>query len=88
MAYPHGRRVFHSNESQLRSILKKFDVNGDDRLDKKELKEVFQHLGARFPGWRAGRGFSHVDANGDGFISEEELDGLIKYIKKLGYTLN
>ncbi|CAL5332387.1 unnamed protein product [Camellia sinensis] len=65
------------NEEQLKGIFKKHDKNGDGRLSRKELKKAFEELGAWIPDWRALRGLCNADANGNGFISEEEMNSLI-----------
>ncbi|GMP44214.1 hypothetical protein CsSME_00013253 [Camellia sinensis var. sinensis] len=67
------------NEEQLKGIFKKHDKNGDDRLSRKELKKAFEELGAWIPDWTALRGLCNADANGNGFISEEEMNSLILY---------
>ncbi|KAG2663704.1 hypothetical protein I3843_16G047500 [Carya illinoinensis] len=74
-----------TSEEQLLEILKKYDVNHDSGLSKEELKAAFQSLGALLPGWRANRALHHVDTNGDGLVSWEELKGLTQYAKKHGY---
>ncbi|RVW99965.1 hypothetical protein CK203_024689 [Vitis vinifera] len=55
------------------------------RLNKAELKQAFQHLGALIPGWRAHRALHHADADGDGCISEKEMKDLVEYAAKFGY---
>ncbi|KAL7262113.1 hypothetical protein ACSBR1_000488 [Camellia fascicularis] len=74
-------------EEQLKGIFKKHDQNGDGRLSRKELKKAFEELGAWIPDWRAWRGLSNADANGDGFISEEEMNSLVSYAKQFGFTV-
>ncbi|KAL3514519.1 hypothetical protein ACH5RR_027236 [Cinchona calisaya] len=74
-------------EEQLKGIFKQHDRNGDGRLDKAELKEAFKQLGAMIPGWRAARGLSQADANGDGYITEEEMTSLVHYAIRFGYSL-
>lgn len=74
------------NEAQLKSWFTLFDANKDGRLSKEELKNALEGLGSTFPAWRAWRALRHADENGDGYISEEELDGLVKYIVKRGYS--
>lgn len=69
-----------TNEKDLKQILKAHDVDGDGRLSKNELKEAFRKLGAWFPAFRAARALSHAHANNDGYISDDELDQLVKYI--------
>lgn len=76
------------NVEQLKYIFKHHDKNGDGRLDKAELKEAFKDLGGILPGWRAARGLQHADANGDGFITEDELTCLVKYAIQFGYSVN
>ncbi|KAL3514518.1 hypothetical protein ACH5RR_027235 [Cinchona calisaya] len=73
---------------QLKGIFEQCDKNGDGRLDRAELKEAFKRLGAMIPRWRAARGLHHADANGDGYIDEEEMTGLVNYALHLGYTVN
>ncbi|XWS25629.1 hypothetical protein CRYUN_Cryun27aG0084300 [Craigia yunnanensis] len=73
-------------EAQLKSIFKRFDTNGDGRLSKQELRDAFASLGSYLPGWRAGRGLYQANGNGDGYVSDDELDDLVKYALKCGYT--
>ncbi|KAG6674716.1 hypothetical protein I3843_15G055800 [Carya illinoinensis] len=75
------------NEEQLKLIFKQKDVNSDGVLDKEELKKAFQQLGALIPVWRVHRALSHADENGDGLISAEELEEVVKYAHKVGYSV-
>ncbi|KAL3497456.1 hypothetical protein ACH5RR_040188 [Cinchona calisaya] len=75
-------------ERQLSDIFKQHDKNGDRRLDRAELKEAFKQLGAMIPSWRAARALHHADLNGDGYIDEEEMTGLVNYALRLGYTFS
>lgn len=77
----------YSPNRDLKHFLKKYDKNGDGRLDKEELKQDFKELGARLPEWRAYRALKHADTNGDGFITLDETNLLIEYILKNGYTI-
>ena len=74
-------------EDQLRRVFEKFDKNGDHKLSKEELKEAFKDMGAYFPGWKAWRGLQVADANRDGFITEDEMNELVNYAVKSGYTV-
>ncbi|OMO74803.1 Calcium-binding EF-hand [Corchorus olitorius] len=74
-------------EAQLRSIFKRADENRDGRLDKHELRNAFVSLGSHLPCWRAGQGLHRADGNRDGYISEDEMDALIQYALKIGYTM-
>ncbi|XP_050267188.1 uncharacterized protein LOC126710987 [Quercus robur] len=86
-----GRVKFDSKpstpEHQLRKIFKKF-VNNEHRLGKQELKEAFEYLGSIIPGFRANRALHHADANEDGFIDEEEMNELVNYAIRVGFTCN
>ncbi|KAJ9186729.1 hypothetical protein P3X46_002272 [Hevea brasiliensis] len=74
-------------EGQLKALFKEHDANGDGRLSKEEIKKAFQQLGSRFPGWRVRRSLHHADSNGDGSIGLDELDELVKYVGKFGYSI-
>ncbi|XP_021679653.2 uncharacterized protein LOC110664327 [Hevea brasiliensis] len=74
-------------DDQLRGLLKRYDANNDGKLSKAELKVAFKSLGSHFAGWRAMRAIHHADANGDGCISEDEMEELIKYAIKLGFQM-
>ncbi|KAK2660318.1 hypothetical protein Ddye_006851 [Dipteronia dyeriana] len=69
----------------LKDFFRRFDKDEDRRLSKQELKNAFNSLGSRCPTWRATRALQHADANGNGYISDQELDGLVKYAAKHGY---
>ncbi|KAL5777790.1 hypothetical protein ACOSP7_010716 [Xanthoceras sorbifolium] len=73
-------------EEKLEDFFRRFKTDDQDqRLSKQELKDAFDSLGSRFPAWRAKRALQHADTNGNGYISEQELDGLVKYAAKHGY---
>ncbi|CAN4092724.1 unnamed protein product [Withania somnifera] len=75
-------------DEQLTKAIKKYDSNGDCSLNKEDLKEVFRQLGSTAPRWRAARALHHADKNGNGCIDMgAELDQLVKYVRKHGYTL-
>jgi Ca2+-binding EF-hand superfamily protein len=75
-------------EAQLMGMFRRFDANGDGLLSRQELRNAFSTLGSSAPGWRAFRALCHADKNGDGSISEAELDNLVRYALKHGYTIN
>ncbi|KAL8230902.1 hypothetical protein R6Q59_034371 [Mikania micrantha] len=71
-------------ENQMKTIFKAFDTNEDGKVSRKELKSGLKSFGLRFAGFRAWRAMRHVDANGDGFIGEDEIEELTKYASKWG----
>ena len=64
---------------EVMSLFKRYDVNNDGKLSWEEVKAGFRRLQSRFPAYRAQRAFQMADKNGDGYISEAELDNLVKY---------
>lgn len=75
------------DKEKLKTVIRRYDTDGDGNLSRKELKKAFKELGATAPGWRAIRALCHADKNRDGFISEEELGNLVHYAAKRGYVL-
>ncbi|KAK1554850.1 hypothetical protein Q3G72_018305 [Acer saccharum] len=78
-------------EQQLVDIFKSLDANGDGVLCQRELKIAFNGWGAWFPGmptFRANRGISVADANGDGRVDKAEFGDLVKYALSRGYKVN
>ncbi|KAK8691981.1 hypothetical protein V6N13_075467 [Hibiscus sabdariffa] len=69
-----------AERAELLSLFKRCDVNKDGKLSKEEVKAGFQRLQSRFPGFRTHRAFKVADKNGDGFISETELDELVDFV--------
>ncbi|KAJ0046146.1 hypothetical protein Pint_04813 [Pistacia integerrima] len=77
----------NSDEDQLQGMFKMFDKDKNGILTRQELNEAFSKLGSKFPAWRTWRTVRHADANGDGCISEQEINELVKYALKRGYKL-
>ncbi|EOY14485.1 Uncharacterized protein TCM_033853 [Theobroma cacao] len=65
--------------AEIRKIFKSCDANEDGRLSWEEVKAGFRKLQSRWPAYRAQRAFKVADKNGDGYISEAELDQLVQY---------
>lgn len=74
-------------EEQVRGIFNRYDANKDGLLSKKELKDAFTALGSRMPALRVFFALQHADTNGDGHISQDEFEKLVKYTLKRGYKL-
>ena len=75
------------SDNQLRNIFKKYDANNDNQLSKEELKKAFAYLGSIIPGIRANRTLHHANANKDGLINEGEMDELVKYAMRVGFSV-
>ncbi|KAL0017370.1 hypothetical protein SO802_004439 [Lithocarpus litseifolius] len=80
-------KILPPTEDQLRQIFKKYDTNNDNLLSREELKKAFNYLGSVIPGIRANRGLHHADANKDGFVNEREMDELVKYAVRAGFSV-
>ncbi|KAI6689003.1 hypothetical protein NL676_025831 [Syzygium grande] len=73
--------------TELKDFFRSLDANGDGRLNHAKLKNAFEKLGSMAPALRALQALLHTDENGDGCISEHELDKLLEFAVKHGYVL-
>ncbi|KAI3439712.1 uncharacterized protein J3R85_004561 [Psidium guajava] len=83
---PDGTRVMTLEE--FKRWLKKYDADADGRISKEELQDIIRITGGWFSRWRSRQAVSCVDANGDGFIDDNEISNLLEFAKKqLGVTV-
>ncbi|KAF3446668.1 hypothetical protein FNV43_RR11848 [Rhamnella rubrinervis] len=75
------------SEGLMKEIFKRYDKNGDGKLNKKELAEAFKNMGAFIPAWRAHCAMAHADSDSNGVITPDEFQHVIIYANKLGYTV-
>ncbi|KAL5847439.1 hypothetical protein ACOSQ3_010963 [Xanthoceras sorbifolium] len=74
-------------EQLIRALFQRHDTDHNGFLDKAEVEKAFRELGSLLPSYRAYRGIKIADDNGDGFIDIHELQKLVQYAKKQGYTI-
>uniref|UniRef100_A0A0D9XEI2 EF-hand domain-containing protein n=1 Tax=Leersia perrieri TaxID=77586 RepID=A0A0D9XEI2_9ORYZ len=76
-------RYHHSfDEKEVREFkewIRKFDTDRDGRISRDELRQAMRAVGVRFTGIKCRRGMNLADADGDGYIDDSEIDGLIEY---------
>lgn len=71
----------------MKDHFRKCDRNGDGKLNLRELVTAFRGLGAIAPHWQAFCAILRADENGDGCISEHELNQLVDYAFEKGFIL-
>ncbi|MBO2454015.1 EF-hand domain-containing protein [Actinomadura barringtoniae] len=65
-------------EDDLLTVFRRADLGGDDRLDLMEFTLVLESLGLSWNRADTQDRFEQADTNRDGFISYEELQGLLE----------
>lgn len=71
------------SDNHLKDLFIKHDADGDKCLSKKEIKNAFKELGVLLPEHRANKALSFADTNGDGVITDDEINLLIHYARQL-----
>ncbi|CAK9312583.1 unnamed protein product [Citrullus colocynthis] len=82
----HGVSKLHFSREEMKEIFREHDIDGDGYLSISELIKAMGFLGHSIPFYKAHYGMAYSDENGDGFISEDELDKLIDYVEKFQYN--
>lgn len=66
-----------------RWLIKKFDEYKDGRISRDELADAIRvGSGGWFVGRKSKHGIQSVDANGNGFIDDNEIKNLVEFAKK------
>lgn len=76
-------------KEQLKSAFKSYDLDGDGKLSKNELKQAFKDLGSNFGFYRAKKALYRADADHNGYIdiTDKELEELVNYAYECGYKV-
>lgn len=67
---------------EFKEWLRRFDVDRDGRISRDELRCAMRTIRTRFAGYKSKRGIDYADADGDGYVDDSEVDGLIEYAQK------
>ncbi|VAH27931.1 unnamed protein product [Triticum turgidum subsp. durum] len=67
---------------QFKEWLKQFDVDGDGRISKAELRQAIRRRGCWFATLRAGRALRHADRDKSGYIEDAEIENLVAFAQK------
>jgi calmodulin len=67
---------------EFKEWLQRFDVDRDGRISRDELRRAMRAIRTRFTGWRSRQGINYADADGDGYIDNNEIDGLIEFAQR------
>ncbi|TYJ23050.1 hypothetical protein E1A91_A08G164800v1 [Gossypium mustelinum] len=75
------------NKKKLKEVFEQYGKKSGDeiRLEKKELKAAFEHLGALMPGYKAASALKYIDTDKSGYIKGTELDALVEYAYSSGH---
>lgn len=76
-----GSKLKFSRE-QIKEIFREHDIDGDGALNFHELTQAFSWFGSLLPFYKAHYGLGCADKDGDGYITEDELDRLVDYAMK------
>ncbi|OMO74807.1 Calcium-binding EF-hand [Corchorus olitorius] len=75
-----GKRIMKMEE--FKQWLKKFDADKDGRISKEELRDAIYESGGNFGWWKSRRGIRSADADGSGYIDENEINNLVEFADK------
>uniref|UniRef100_A0ACD5Y8U9 Uncharacterized protein n=2 Tax=Avena sativa TaxID=4498 RepID=A0ACD5Y8U9_AVESA len=67
---------------EFKQWLCRFDVDRDGRISRDELRCAMRALRTRFSGYKSKRCIEYADTDGDGYIKDNEVDGLIDYAQR------
>ncbi|EOY27271.1 Uncharacterized protein TCM_029153 [Theobroma cacao] len=78
------RRDRSAKEPKLKGVFKSYATLGS--LNSSELREAFEHLGAKMPHKETEEAMYYADKNKDNLISgDDEFNSLVQYALQKGY---
>ncbi|KAM3275793.1 hypothetical protein ACQJBY_044264 [Aegilops geniculata] len=66
---------------EFKEWIRRFDADRDGRISRDELRRAMRALRVRFTRRRSRSGISYADADGDGYIDDSEIDGLVEFAR-------
>ncbi|OMO78980.1 Calcium-binding EF-hand [Corchorus capsularis] len=78
--YADGKRDMTIDE--FKRWLSKFDEDNDGRISKDELADAIRASGGWFARRKSKQAIQAVDANGNGFIDDNEIKNLVEFAEK------
>ncbi|CAK9312581.1 unnamed protein product [Citrullus colocynthis] len=72
----------HLTREEIKEIFVELDIDGDGFLNKDELTKAFGMIGSYTLLFKAHYAMAYADDDGNGLISERELDKLIDYVER------
>ncbi|KAI4389546.1 hypothetical protein MLD38_001761 [Melastoma candidum] len=67
---------------EFKRWLKKFDSDRDGRISREELQDAIRFTGGLFSMWKQRRAVNAADADGNGFIDDDEMNNLVEFAQK------
>lgn len=68
---------------EFKAWLRRYDDNHDGRISQEEFKEALHGLKVWFGSWKAKKGMTFADSDGNGTIdSANEMEKLVKFAQK------
>jgi calmodulin len=67
---------------EFKEWLKQFDVDGDGRISKGELREAIRRRGGWFTSLRASRAVRCADRDNSGYVDDAEIENLVAFAQK------
>lgn len=79
---PDGNLKRVMSMEEFKRWLKRFDADNDSRMSKEELREAIRVTGGWFSGWKSSQAVRTADADGNGFVDENEIHNLVDFAEK------